>query len=115
MRFHGGVVLMLALVCAGPALAKARTLDARMHHLRVGEREWSDFPAQPEGPSLTLRFRADRNAGEQALRLRQQDVKQTWNVRLNGKVLGRLLADENDTVIYLPIPAGRLVDGENTL
>ena len=34
---------------------------------------------------------------------------------LNGKELGKLALDENDTVIFLPVPAGRLVDGENTL
>src|SRR5207244_4423218 len=43
------------------------------------------------------------------------DVRLTWKVLLNGKELGRLAADENDTVIYLPVPAGRLLAGENTL
>src|SRR5262249_32900076 len=62
-----------------------------------------------------LRFRAERNAAEWTLRLHQQDVKQTWTVRLNGHDLGRLLTDENDTILYLPVPAGRLVDGDNTL
>ena len=42
-------------------------------------------------------------------------MKQTWKVVLNGKDLGRLAADENDTEIVLPVPAGRLADGENTL
>src|SRR6266550_4979116 len=105
MRPCGQILLVVAaFACTGSASAKERVLDAQMHHLRIGEREWSDFPAQPEGLSLTLRFRADRNVAEQALRLRQQDVKQTWNVRLNGKDLGRLVADENDTAIYLPVP-----------
>jgi hypothetical protein len=36
-------------------------------------------------------------------------------VLLNGKELGRLISDENDTIIYLPIPAGRIIAGENTL
>jgi hypothetical protein len=104
------------LLSVGTTPASERVLDDRLHHLRVvGEREWSDFPAQPEGPRLLLRFRAERNAAEWTLRLRQQDVKQTWTVRLNGQDLGRLLTDENDTVLYLPVPAGRLVDGDNTL
>jgi hypothetical protein len=106
----------LALVVACEASrGSEQIIDQRLHHLRVGQREWSDFPAQAEGPRLVLRFQAERNEGEWALRLRQQDVKQTWNLLLNGKELGRLRADENDMVVFFPIAAGRLVTGENTL
>jgi hypothetical protein len=101
---------------APSAKSNERNLDARMHHLRVTkDREWSDCPEQPEGPSLSVRFQAEPNASEWTLRLRQQDVRQAWKVMLNGKELGRLILDENDTVIYLPIPAGRLIAGENAL
>src|SRR5262249_34539456 len=58
---------------------------------------------------------AEANAGEQTLRLRQQGVKQTWKVLLNGKELTRLPPDQNDQVIYLPLPARALVSGENSL
>jgi len=97
------------------AFAKPLVLDAKLHHLRVGAREWSDFPADAEGPGLVLTFRAQRNDAEWTLRLRQQDVKQTWKILLNGKELARLLADENDTIVYFAVPAGALVAGENTL
>ena len=111
------ILLLLAAVAApAPALARVTVLDSRLHHLRAGdEREWSDFPAKGEGPSLTLRFQAERNVDEWALRLRQQDVKQTWKVLLNDKELGRLPPDENDMVICLPVPAGALRAGENKL
>jgi hypothetical protein len=108
--------LVVLLLSAAPVVAAPTVLESRRHHLRAGiVREWSDFPAEPDGPRLTMKFRAKPNAGEQTLRLRQQDVKQVWKVLLNGKELGRLTADENDTELVLPIPAGRLVDGENTL
>jgi hypothetical protein len=58
------------------------------------------FPARPEGADLSLRFRGEANPAEWALRLRQQDVKQTWKILLNGEELGRLAGDENDQVIY---------------
>jgi hypothetical protein len=113
------VLLLLplaVLASAGPASAKTTTLTDRLHHLRVTEqREWSDFPVKPEGPSLSLTFRAESNVGEWTLRMRQQDVKQTWRVLLNGKELARLPPDENDMVTYLPVPAGRLLAGENRL
>jgi hypothetical protein len=87
-----------------------------MHHLRAGQqRAWSDFPAQAKVARPSVRFRSERNDRGWALRLRQQDVKQTWRVLLDGKELGRLLNDENDTVHYLPLPAGRLRAGENEL
>src|SRR5439155_876942 len=78
-------------------------------------REWSDFPAEAEGSALTVKFRAKANIAEHTLRLRQQDVKQTWKVLLNGKDLGRLIQDENDTELVLPVPPGRLADSENVL
>jgi hypothetical protein len=110
------VLLLVVFLTAGPVAAKTIIVDPRLHHLRVeGEREWSDFPAEPEGPRLSLHFQAERNEGEWALRLRQQDVKQTWKVLLNGKELGRLTLDENDTVVYFSVPAGLLHAGENQL
>jgi hypothetical protein len=117
MKPQPAALLVAALLLAGPAAPAGETvLDAKLHHLRAGdEREWSDFPAQAEGPSLSLRFKAERNDAEQTLRLRQQDVKQTWKVLLNGKEIGRLSPDENDTVLYLPVPPGTLAAGENTL
>jgi hypothetical protein len=91
-------------------------IEPRFVHVRNETvREWSSFPAQAEGVHLEVRFTAAANAGEFALRLRQQDVKQTWRVLLNGKPLGELIRDEADLVFYLPIAPGGLVNGENTL
>jgi hypothetical protein len=92
------------------------TIEPRLVHLRSGPvREWSSFADQPDAAHLETRFEARKNAGEVALRLRQQDVKQSWRVLLNGKSLGGLVRDENDQTLYLPVGAGLLVDGENTL
>src|SRR5689334_1195710 len=113
-----GGAIALGLLCwlGGTVSAKETVHTAEMHHLRVGSvPEWSDFPEKPEGPSLSLTFRARRNDSERTLRLRQRDVKQTWKILLNGKELGRLLADENDAVLCLPVPPGALADGENGL
>jgi hypothetical protein len=117
MRIPVRLLLVGTVLLSGaPAAAKERVLDNRLHHLRAGaEREWSDFPRQAEGPTLLLRFRSECNAGPWTLRLRQQDVKQTWKLLLNGRELSRLTADENDIVVYVPVPAGRLIEGENTL
>jgi hypothetical protein len=116
MKGWVAIPLAVLLGIASQTRAEAIVLTSRLHHLRVTERrEWSDFPAKAEGPRLSLRFHADGNDREHSLRLWQQDVKQTWKVLLNGKELGRLLADENDVVVYLSVPAGRLHKGENLL
>ncbi len=110
------LLFTVAFLTSTAIQAKTTVLTDRLHHLRIdGPREWSDFPAKAEGPSLVLRFKAEANDGEWTLRLRQQDVKQTWKVLLNGKELGRLLPDENDTVLYFPVPPSTLLKGENTL
>ena len=80
------LTILASLLIVGAAASEERILDPQLHHLRASvEREWSDFPLQPEGPRLVCRFQAERNDAEATLRLRQQDVKQTWNVLLNGK------------------------------
>jgi hypothetical protein len=110
------LLVVLALGLPRAVLGGEQVLTPRLHHLRAdGPAEWADFPRQAEGPALRLRFRARPNSGEWTLRLRQQDVKQTWKVRLNGKELGPLPPDENDMIVYLPVPAGTLVEGDNTL
>ena len=62
MTFRGGLALLAALFAMSElARAGERSLDARLHHLRVaGEREWSDFPAMPEGPRLLVSFRGEQ-------------------------------------------------------
>ena len=52
---------------------------------------------------------------EQTLIVHQQDVKQVWNVSLNGKKLGELVRDENAMVVTFAIPSAALVEGENSL
>lgn len=110
------VLLMRAAVFSADNDAAPLVLTGRLHHLRIaGPREWSDFPDQPEAASLELKFTAKKDAAESALFLRQRDVKQGWRVLLNGEKVGSLISDENDMVIGLPIPAGKLKDGENAL
>src|SRR5919108_4084404 len=99
MRRHTSTSSMVfTLLTSASSAAGPVVIDPQLHHLRAGTvREWADFPVEAEGTSLKVTFLAKPNAGEQTLRLRQQDVKQTWKVRLNGKDLGSLVLDENDT------------------
>ncbi len=114
--FAGGLAFAAIIAAAGPLSAAEQVLTAKMHHLRLGKvPEWSEFPVESDGAGLKLQFKSAANAGEWTLRFRQQDVKQTWKVQLNGKELGRLIADENDQVVCWPLPAGTIVAGENTL
>ena len=92
--------LLLLLILAG-------SLQAKMHHLRgTPNREWSSFPKKDEGATLEKRFQGKAST----LRLRQQDVKQLWEVKLNGTPIGRLTQDENDMIVYFSLPANLLKD-----
>ena len=110
------VVLLLA-TCWAPVLsANEQVLTDRLHHLRNDEtREWSSFPEQAEASSLQLSFTLPGKPVASTLRLRQQDVKQTWKVLVNGTMISTLRQDENDMVRYLAVPASVLQAGKNQL
>ena len=104
------------VVHIGLAAEEPLILTDRLHHLRIdGPREWSEFPEKPEADHLELKFAAKKSAGERTLALRQQDVKQTWIVRLNGQEIAKLPIDENDMRVYFAVPSERIKDGENLL
>jgi hypothetical protein len=110
------LLLLIIQVVQQTAFAEATVLTDRMHHLRVGaNREWADFPEAAEATELEVTFDARRNESQATLRLRQQDVKQNWKVRLNTVDLGVLRVDENDMIVYFEIPVGTLVEGANKL
>ncbi len=94
-----------------------QVLDDRLHHLRgEGPKEWAEFPDRPEGAAREVRFSSTTsNPVEWTLKVRQQDVKQQWSVTLNGKPLGRLVGDENEMLVYFPLPKGMVIAGENRL
>jgi hypothetical protein len=110
------VLLVAVLPSAMPAFAGPRVLTPTMHHLRQGSvREWNDFPLEAEGDQLRLEFDLDQAPLDAVLRLRQRDVKQAWEVTLQGQPVGRLRQDENDIVSFLALPRGALRTGANTL
>jgi len=110
------VTLICTFFLHGTFCAAQPVLDAKLHHLRSGQEiEWDEYAAEPEAHEYILKFTAVKNETEQTLRLRQRDVKQAWNIRLNDKKLGLLLQDEKDTVIFFKLPPGALIDGENQL
>src|SRR5437773_8340754 len=111
------LALWAAQIATWQAEAVERQIvEPNLVHLRnEATREWSAFPEIPAASKLELHFQAERNAVPLALRLRQQDVKQLWRVALNATPLGELARDENDQIIYLQVPAGSLLDGDNVL
>ena len=108
--------LIAILPTAAPADAGPRILTATMHHLRQGSvPEWNDFPAPAEGDQLRLDFDLDQPPQDATLRLRQRNVKQPWELTLNGQPIGRLKEqNENDSVAFR-LPRGVLRTGTNTL
>jgi hypothetical protein len=108
-------LLASALSMAQPV--RAQSLLVRPVHLgTTGQPEWERFrKSPPTGDSLTLSFEARPNDDEQSLLIRQDDVKQDWRVEINGTRIGALVRMEADLVHVLPVPAGTLRAGANTL
>ena len=97
------------------AYSQTRVIDKHVYHLRTGNIvEWKDFKGTPR-KALTVNFTAKQNGAEQALGLRQEDVKQKWTVQLNGTVLGSLQQDEAKMDTYFSILPGILKNGKNEL
>ncbi len=109
-------VLLLCSTNANGQEPDVVVIEDAMVHLRNAEpREWTSFPEQPQANSLDRRFGSKVNTAPWTLSLRQQDVKQGWDVRLNDKSLGRLVRDESDLRTDFDVPLGGVVDGENRL
>jgi hypothetical protein len=92
-------------------------LDRSRYHLGIaGEPEWEEFAGRtPHGPRLDLRFTARANAEEWTIFIRQENVKEEWDVLLNGRKLGRLVLQELLLVAALAVPPGALSGGDNLL
>ena len=110
------MLLVVTSLWADESSPKRMSIEPKLLHLRSGvEREWAEFPETAHGQRLDVTFVSQKNEAEQALFVRQQDVKQVWNVSLNGKKLGALTIDENDMVVAFAVPAGGLLEGANSL
>ena len=89
--------------------------DGLLHLRGSGEREWSSFAEQPQASSLDRVFFARENQSEWTLSLQQVDVKQSWQVRINDRVIGTLVRDENLLVSDYAVPAKTIRRGQNRL
>lgn len=117
MQLKTYLILVVALVVVPCSYASAeQVLLAGLRHLRSdGPREWSSFPNLPDDKHIDVSFVSLETDSESTLVVRQQDVKQRWNVMINDKHLGRLRVNENDMLVYFPVPANVLRTGKNTL
>jgi hypothetical protein len=112
--------IVTALLHALPLIACAsESVIINSGRIRLGDPqspEWEWFEKDPprSGP-LELRFQARANPREATLFIHQTDVKLEWRVNLNGKRIGKLFLMEEDLTCAIPVPAGDLHDGENTL
>lgn len=110
------ILLFLHQVFVGEANAQKQVLDSSMHNVRIGDKpEWEEFNNRSFLKELTIKFTGNENLSEQTLQLRQYEVKQSWQIVLNGKKLGALVTDINDMIIYMTIPPKAILTGQNIL
>ena len=108
--------LAFGLVCLS-APASTIVLDKPIHIGTPGVPEWREFAGrEPVGMNHRHTFKAKANDELSTLLIWQDDVKNGgWQIRLNGKGLGRLATYETKVVHTLEVPSGTLLDGENVL
>ena len=96
------LVVVLVLASTGPAQGQM-ILDHNRHHLGIaGQPEWDDFASdQPVARVLKLGFVGTANPREATLLIRQSNVKLDWPVRLNGRLIGRLLPMDGAALAHL--------------
>lgn len=110
----GVVLLLCGLILTSVVKGERRDLFPKMAHLRSGsEREWSDFPADAQGRGLVVPFESEANSQPWTIVLRRIDVKEGWQAKLNGRLLGRLFSDENDMQEVWEVPARGIRAGKN--
>ncbi len=120
LRYAKAQLVLAGLLTIIPTLATraeeaSRLLIPHMVPLRSLEsREWAEFPEQIGNSSLRLTFAADPKQ-DWTLQLRQLDVKQGWNVLLNGQKLGALERNENAQIATFAIPQKLLQTAGNLL
>lgn len=108
--------LCLLFAAHAPAAEPVVLSEQRFFLGAPGTREWKDFDAEtPDAPSLSLTFPGHANRAAATLLIRQRDVKLRWTVLLNGRKLGLLELNEVRLETAIPVPAGALREGENTL
>ena len=114
MRFE--VLFLFIILIAATSVAGAQPvliMDGMRHLRNAGPREWSTFPTAADS-ELVIDFEVTGGPWL-ALGLRQYDVRQEWHVLINSQRIGRLIADEKNITNLLPIPAGLILAGKNTL
>lgn len=101
------VIATCLLIALSSPAAKGEVIESELVHLRSGPvREWSTFPEHAPTDREWKLGRLDSKR-VYTLAIRQQDVKQSWRVLLNGNPLGELLLDERDAIAAFPIEPGR--------
>lgn len=111
-------LLLFLTFFAVPQLLEAGsvTIDSGWHHLRNAEpREWSHFPEKAKVTKFRVEFDLEKPESFELLALRQEETKQTWEVRLNDVKIGNLVRDHNRTEHGIEVPKGLLKASGNVL
>lgn len=86
-----------------------QVIDAGFYHLRNAEPpEWSRFSETPDADGLKVVFDLEAPDSFRLLTWRQEETKQSWELRLNGQKLTMLPRDHNLFEYGVAIPAGLL-------
>lgn len=85
-------------------------------HLRNAEpREWAEFPEIADARELSHIFSVTDPTRPLTLQLNQYNVKQAWDILVNGTAVGQLHRNENPITALFSIQTDALRQGQNEL
>lgn len=88
----------------------------KMYHFRSGEkREWDRYSNARDASKFLDSFNWSKPEEGATLKLSQVDVKQRWQVSVNGSPVGKLVQDENPMTVFFEIEPDILKEGLNRL
>ncbi|MBD3675807.1 MAG: PHP domain-containing protein [Planctomycetaceae bacterium] len=117
--FYLSAIAVLLSLLGTDVLTAQETISIEpdlIHVRNLEPREWSEFPEDADATEFRGRFLLDKTlSGPAVICFEHQDVKQTWNVALNGENLGRLARDENSMRVCFEVFPDQLTRGLNEL
>ncbi len=108
------ISLLVVMLCFPLHASEAE--ESKLTLLRLGQnREWDFLPDGKQPSEFTFEFDVEDVSKPLTFQFSQQQVKQTWNLELNDKVIDTLPRDENLMTLYRELDAQDIQVGRNKL
>lgn len=118
-RFHPiarTAIAVLLSLCLDHSIFADDWWSPDLQHLRNGDqREWETFPEGEVPKTFAAEIKIEISGRPATLKLSHRDIKQPWQLLINGHKFARLAQDENPMTVYFEVPGDFLKHGSNLI